>query len=422
MRLTRTCASALGRRLAALAVVMTFAGSALSATHDTASRRPEGGQAPVAISADLSGDAARTRLVITLSKAVAAQALLIERPDRVIIDLPEVNFQLPAGAGGRREGLVASFRCGLFAPGRSRVVIDLAQTATVSRLDVTKAPGDGATLLTIELSRADRETFRRAAAESRASAPQPPAAPAISEAQNDRRPVIVLDPGHGGIDPGALAAGGTLEKDIVFSFAQRLKSRLEAGGRYRVLLTRNEDVFIPLRDRVQMARSAKADLFVSIHADTISAAPQVRGLTVYTGAERASDAESAKVAERENKADAVAGIDAEDRPDEVSDILQELMMRETRGFSHRFAAKLIGELKPMIQLNSRPHREARFLVLRAPDVPAVLVELGYLSSQKDISLLMSQDWRDRSADAMATAIDRFFATRLATQGTAAVSP
>lgn len=384
--------------------------------------RADGAAAAVAISADLSGDASKTRLQITLSKSVMARALLIERPDRVIIELPEINFQLPAGAGGRREGLVASFRCGLFAPGRSRVVIDLAQPATVSRLDVSTRPSDDAALLTIELTRADRDAFRKAAADSRTT-PAPALASTVETgSRNDRRPVIVIDPGHGGVDPGALASAGALEKDIVFAFAQRLKAQLEGSGRYRVLMTRNEDVFVPLGERVRLAQAARADLFVSIHADTISAAPQVRGLTIYTGAERASDSESASVAERENKADAVAGLDADERSDDVADILQELMLRETRGFSHRFASKLIGELGPVMRLNSRPHREARFRVLRAPDVPAVLVELGYLSSRQDIDLLMSDDWRNRSTGAMAAAVDRFFSTRVAKQGTAPVSP
>jgi N-acetylmuramoyl-L-alanine amidase len=178
-----------------------------------------------------------------------------------------------------------------------------------------------------------------------------------------------------------------------------------------------------LSERVRIARAAKADLLISIHADTISGAPQFRGLTVYTGSERASDAESAQVADRENKADAVAGLESEDAADEgVADILQDLIRRETRGFSHAFAGKMIRELSPVMKLNVKPHREARFVVLRAPDVPAVLVELGYLSSSKDTDLLTSDQWRDRMTASMSGAIDRFFATRLAKQGTAPVSP
>jgi N-acetylmuramoyl-L-alanine amidase len=234
--------------------------------------------------------------------------------------------------------------------------------------------------------------------------------------------VIVIDPGHGGIDPGAAAHSGVIEKDLVLSFAQQLKKKLEAQGRYRVLMTRDEDVFVSLGDRVRSARSAKADLFISIHADSISGGQDVRGLTVYTGSERASDAESARLADRENKADAAAGIDSGDSPDDVLDILQDLTLRETRSFSHGFATRLVGELDTIARLNKNPRREAGFRVLRAHDVPSVLVELGYLSSKQDLDLLMSEQWRGKMVSAMAVAVDRFFATRLARQGAAAVLP
>jgi N-acetylmuramoyl-L-alanine amidase len=214
-----------------------------------------------------------------------------------------------------------------------------------------------------------------------------------------------------------------VEKEIVFAFAQKLKKRLEAAGRYRVVMTRDEDVFIPLGERVRVAQRLKADLFVSIHADTISGGQDVRGLTIYTGSERASDAESARLADRENKADQAAGIDSGDVPDEdVTDILNELTLRETRAYSHGFAGRLAGELDGVARLNKNPHRQAGFRVLRAHDVPSVLVELGYLSSRKDLDLLVSDDWRDKATAAMTAAVDRFFATRLARQGAAAVSP
>src|SRR4051794_20743357 len=361
-------------RLVVRAVLLVGAAAATAAlaSSDPSARRPDKPLAAVAIAAELSVEGGKTRLAITLSKPVEARAVVMERPDRVIVDLPEVNFQLPPESGRRREGVVASYRYGLFAPGRSRLVLDLSQPALVARVQPTVRGKDGAWVLTIELARADREAFRKAAAADArlaaapaAAAPAPPPVPS-----EDRRPLIVLDPGHGGVDPGALASTGTFEKDIVFAFAQRLRTRLEAGGRYPVRVTREGDVFVPLQERVRAARAAKADLFVSIHADTISHAPQVRGLTVYTGSERASDAESAQVADRENKADAVAGLESEDGADEgVADILQDLIRRETRGFSHAFAGKLIRELSPVMKLNVKPHREARFWVLRAPDVP-----------------------------------------------------
>ncbi|HEX2137517.1 MAG TPA: N-acetylmuramoyl-L-alanine amidase [Microvirga sp.] len=410
-------------RFAALLLAAALCGAASASP---ASRRPDSaqGQAAPAIAAaiDVAVEGGKTRLTVALSRPVTARAHVMERPDRVILDLNEVSFHVAGDTGRKREGLVASFRYGLFAPGRSRLVVDLAQPALVSKIEVEPNPKDGSALLVLELTRADRETFRRAVSEG--PAPEQPVATAkVPEVPADQRPLIMLDPGHGGVDPGAAAAGGMFEKDIVFAFAQKLQKKLEAEGRYRVMMTREQDVFVPLGERVRMAQRAGADLFISIHADTISAAGEVRGFTVYTGSERASDADSARLADRENKADAAAGIDAGEAPNEaVSDILKDLTARETRAFSHGFATRLVGELDTVGRLNKNPHRQAGFRVLRAHDVPSVLIELGYLSSRKDFDLLMSDEWRDRSTAAMTAAIDRFFATRVARQGSAPVSP
>lgn len=375
------------------------------------------------IAADVSVevDGPKTRFKVTLSKPVTAQASIMEKPDRLIIDLPEVAFHLPPDAGRQKAGLISSYRYGLFAPGRSRVVMELAQPATVSGLTVDANAAGGTALLTIELTRSERADFQRAAADSVAKAAQSAAAEPAPLAK-DARPVIMIDPGHGGIDPGANSTGGVFEKDLVLSFAQKLQKALEASGRYKIMMTRDKDVFISLGDRVRAARNVQADLFISIHADSISGGQEVRGLTVYTGAERASDADSARLAERENKADAVAGVESTDMPDDVSDILAELTLRETRGFSHGFAARLVGEFDSIARLNKNPHRQARFQVLRAHDVPSVLVELGYLSSKQDLDLLMSEEWRGKMVSAIGVAVDRFFATRFARQGAAAVLP
>jgi len=410
-------------RLAAACFFATFVAGAHAASSEL--RKPDQGQgqAPaIAAAIDLMNEAAKATLTVALSRPIVARARVMERPDRVIVDLPEVSFHVAGETGRKRDGLVSSFRYGLFASGRSRMVIDLAQPALVSRIDVEPSGKDGSAVLVLELARTDKETFRRAlSADSDADAT--PVAAAAPDGPKDRRPVIVLDPGHGGVDPGAAAAGGMVEKEIVFAFAQKLKSKLEAQGRYRVLMTRDHDVFVALGERVRLAQRAGADLFISIHADTISGAGEVRGFTIYTGSERASDADSARLADRENRADAVAGMDVGDLPDEdVTDILKDLTLRETRAFSHTFATRLVGELDAVGRLNKNPHRQAGFRVLRAADVPSVLVELGYLSSRKDFDLLISDEWRDRSTAAMSAAVDRFFATRLARQGFAPVSP
>ena len=375
----------------------------------------------IAAAATVETEGGRTRFKVTLSKPVTAQVSVMERPDRVIIDLPEVAFHLPVEAGRGKEGLIASYRYGLFAPGRSRVVMELTQPAVVSGMTTAPDATGAATILTIELSRADRDEFRKAAAESSAATKEASAAPVVREAK-DARPVIMIDAGHGGIDPGATGAGNVVEKDLVLAFAQRLKKKLEENGRYKIVMSRDQDVFVSLGDRVRAARATQADLFISIHADSISGGQEVRGLTVYTGSERASDADSARLADRENKADAVAGVESGDMPDDVSDILMELTLRETRGFSHSFASRLVGEFDSVARLNKNPHRQARFQVLRAYDVPSVLVELGYLSSQKDLDLLMSEEWRAKMVSAMSVAVDRFFAARIARRGAAAVLP
>ena len=402
--------------LACLALYGAGMGNGRAASH-AASHAPapvaRGAEPVMATEADVSGDSSRTGLTFTLSKPAEARAFLMEQPDRVVVELPEVAFRLPADAG-RRHGLVASFRHGLFAPGRSRIVIDLAQPA-LARVAMQEA--DGGAVLAIELTRADREAFRKAAAADRPALTHAGAGPAREVgAHEGLRPVVVLDPGHGGVDPGAIATTGAREKEVVFSFADRLRARLEASGRYRVVMTRDHDVFIPLDERVRLGRAAKADLFISIHADSIAAAPRIRGLTVYTGSNRRPMQSPQRLAERENTADAAAGLDGGEASEAVADILQDLTLRETRGFSHRFARKLAGEVSPVMPLSKKPHRQAGFRVLRTADVPSVLVELGYLSSRKDLDLLTSTEWRDRATGAMASAIDRFFAPRLASQG------
>ncbi|TVR09753.1 MAG: N-acetylmuramoyl-L-alanine amidase [Salinarimonadaceae bacterium] len=376
----------------------------------------------VAVSARIEAEADETRLVFKLSEPVAAAALHTAGPDRAIVDLPYVNFQIAESP--EAGGLVSGFRYGVFARDRSRIVIDLASPARVASIESVYRESEGAAFLTIALAPVDRTAFddladqdARRLLESAAAARS--SAPSIAD---DDRPLIVIDPGHGGVDPGAVAAGGVTEKDIVLSFSLALRDRLEEGGRYQVVMTREKDVFVALGERVRIAREAQADLFVSVHADSISSAPQVRGLTVYTGSDRASDAASQQLAERENRADAAAGVEEQEIEEGVADILMDLTRRETRGFSHGFARYLVDEIADVARLNSNPLRQAGFRVLRAPDVPSVLIELGYLSSSQDIAMLMSEEWREETTTAMADAIGRYFTTRFANRGIAPVSP
>ena len=388
---------------------------------------------PVASAVRVETEGPVTRLIFETSVRVDAEAYVMSNPDRVIVDLPEISFQLPSKAGqaepaSRGKKLppktVTSFRFGQFAPGKARIVIDLGRPAVVKATHAV--PRIGGFDLIIEMQDADAAIFAQAvkratqeavAREILADGPKRNERPAGAGL-----PVIVIDPGHGGIDVGAQAVGNVQEKDIVFDFAKSLRMQLERTGRYRVVMTRNGDSFVPLGERVKTARDANADLFISIHADILSDPQGVSGATIYTVSDKASDREAARLAEKENLADSVAGLEGQDDAGDVSDILFDLTRRETRTWSHAFARTLVnywGEAGP---LNKNPHRSAGFRVLKAPDVPSVLLELGYLSNARDTAALTRPEWRGKAAEATVKAVDAFFANRTGTAATGKVPP
>jgi N-acetylmuramoyl-L-alanine amidase len=227
--------------------------------------------------------------------------------------------------------------------------------------------------------------------------------------------VIVLDPGHGGVDPGTSSANGITEKEVVLTFARSLKTKLEATGRYEVYLTRDDDTFLPLRDRVAFAQKKGANLFLSIHADYFpSKVDKATGATVYTLSEEGSDEEARALAAKENFSDALAGVDLPTDSDEVlANILIDLAQRETQNRSVVFARSIVGELAAKGGLHTKRLRSAGFRVLKAPDIPSVLLELGFLSNPDDEKRLTSDTWRDRTADAVEESIDAYFAKRVA---------
>jgi N-acetylmuramoyl-L-alanine amidase len=280
---------------------------------------------------------------------------------------------------------------------------------------VEPAAGQPARLV-VDLAATDRDSFMKTlAAEGR---PVQAATASGVERENahkgDPRPIIVLDPGHGGIDNGAVAGSGAMEKDIVLEFSATLRDQLERSGKYRVVMTRTDDTFIPLVDRVRMARIRQAALFVSIHADAIGKGEgEAQGATIYTLSETASDAEAGRLAETENRADVIAGIDMSHEPGDVADILIDLAQRETKAFSLHFAKTLVADMKKVARMHKNPLKSAGFKVLKAPDVPAVLIELGYVSSKDDLKQLTSETWRAKTAGAISSAIDNFFSTRIA---------
>jgi N-acetylmuramoyl-L-alanine amidase len=230
---------------------------------------------------------------------------------------------------------------------------------------------------------------------------------AWAEAPRRLRPLIMLDPGHGGVDPGCIGVTGIYEKDITLSTAQALAQELEASGRYRVDLTRSVDEFVALGERVERARAARADLMLSIHADALPEA-HMRGASVFTLSEQASDRAAAALAARENKADLVAGVDLSSHAPEVSDILFDLARRETNNESIRLARQLVDELGRRVQLLNHSHRSAGFAVLKAPDIPSALVEIGCLSNRQEEAELQLPAYQKKLAAGLRQSIVDFF--------------
>jgi N-acetylmuramoyl-L-alanine amidase len=370
---------------------------------------------PVATDARLGGDDTQTRFVVDLNRRVDLHVFTLADPYRVVVDIPQVTFRLPPKAGETGRGLIKAFRFGLVMPGGSRIVLDAVKPVRVDKAFVVD-PADGASArLVLDLVATDRESFlRKVALDQRFAHAQAPPARELQPSSGDARPLIVLDPGHGGIDTGTKGPNGQLEKEIVLDFTKRLREKIETAGKYRVLLTRSDDTFVPLAERVRFAREAGAALFISIHADSLPRREgDTQGATVYTLSETATDPAAARLAEQENRADVIAGVDLKEQPDDVAGILIDLAQRETKTFSVQFASKLVGIMKQTIRLHKDPLKSAGFRVLRAPDVPSVLVELGYVSNKEDLQSLSSDSWRDRTANAMASAIDGYFSAHLA---------
>jgi N-acetylmuramoyl-L-alanine amidase len=389
----------------------------LSATCLAAGPGSAGEGYPVATDARIGGDDAQTRFVVDLSRKIELRVFTLADPLRVILDLPQVTFQLPPKAGEAGRGLVKAFRYGLVMQGGSRIVLDLARPARVDKAFVLDPVEGQPARIVLELSATDRESFLRGLALDRGTEPSEPRAPVRNAAHGagaDTRPLIIIDPGHGGIDNGTHASSGESEKTIVLEFAMLLRDSLERTGKFRTVMTRTDDRYVTLAERVRLGRAQKAALFISIHADALAAGEgDAQGASVYTLSDTASDAEAARLAEAENKADLIAGVDLTTEPDDVADILIDLAQRETKSFSAQFARILVAELKSAARLHKNPLKSAGFKVLKAPDVPSVLVELGFVSNRQDLKLMKSDPWRVRTVGALVQAVDAFFAKQYA---------
>jgi len=456
------------RKLYKWCAAVAIAAAAISAVHIAVYQDPAGATPPIASvsEARIAGDEARTRFVADLDRPVSYSVYVIDNPYRVVVDLPDVRFNMPPEIGDAGKGLIRAYRFGQLAPGKSRIVIDtigpvlieksfvlnpdngqparmiidIVQTdqRTFARIKATERPTRSAAVTPVQpnpdtlaellkregVARIDEEAERAEQTEMTASLipkprPKPSQSGPASGILADRagaappvRPVVVLDPGHGGIDGGTVSRKGTPEKKVVLAFARELRKKLLATGRFEVHMTRNDDRFISLGKRVKFARAKKADLFIAVHADSLRQR-RVRGATVYTLSEKASDAEAAALAEKENSADFIGGVNLGEDAGEVAGILLDLALRETKNHSIYFARRVVKNLKPVTPLNRRPVRSAGFKVLRAPDVPSVLLELGYLSNRHDEKNLVSSRWRRKAAGAVTGAIEGFFSPEVA---------
>ncbi len=337
-------------------------------------------------------------IYLRFNDTVRPKIYVLDKPSRLVVDLPTVDWQVKKPLAGYRGTLIRNVRFAQFSKTMSRLVFDL--DGRVKILDTQQFVDRKSNRPVVMVSLSDlRPRDKRNAR----ALPAPKSKPD----REDQLPLIVIDAGHGDQDPGAIGPNGTQEKQVTLRYAKALRAALLRSGRYRVKLTRDKDVFIRLRDRVKIARDAKADLFISLHADS---APNhyARGLSVYTLSEEASDEESRKLAERENKSDIIAGLTFDDTSEDVADILIDLAQRETRNKSAKLAGALVKELGRKVRLLENAQRSAGFAVLKAPDVPSVLVETGFLSNPKEEKLLNSADYQRRVIDGIVNGIDSYF--------------
>jgi N-acetylmuramoyl-L-alanine amidase len=395
--------------------VLLFGTAWAASRTDAAIPRPRPAEEfPVASDVRLGGDESQSRMVVDFSQKLDVRAFTLADPYRVVIDMPQVTFRFRPGTGETGRGLIKAFRYGLVMPGGSRIVIDLARPVRIDKAVVLDAANDQPARLILDLAAIDREAFMRLAAPDRRLPDNRRTEQQTEDSPGDPRPLIVIDPGHGGIDNGTRAATGEPEKTIILAFCLLLRDKMERTGKYRVVMTRTDDTFVALGERVALARSRQASLFISVHADALARGEgDAQGATIYTLSERASDARAARVAETENRADVIAGVDLSTEPKDVAGILIDLARRETKSYSVQFAQALVAAMHGSVRLHQNPMKSASFVVLKAPDVPSVLVELGFVSNKTDLKSLISAEWRERTADAIVQALETYFNTRLA---------
>jgi N-acetylmuramoyl-L-alanine amidase len=414
-----TCVKFLRRQASVSFVVAVFACWALFLVGDADAAKKRRPTTVTAIEVVTKGDA--TRFFAELTSDTRFTATVLAEPYRVIIDMADVAFDLPSGAGQQSKGLIRQVRYGIIEKGKSRIVIDTEGPVLIKESLLVPKKGKAMPRISLELSATTPEAFaagqeRDEAALPQASSPEVtaslpvmmPKIPLGDGVKKAGRRLVVIDPGHGGIDPGAISRSKTKEKDVVFAFAQEVRDALKAEGKHEVALTRETDRFMTLNDRVAFTKRAQADLFIAIHADILRG-QTATGTTLYTLSDTASDEEAEALALKENKTDIIAGVNLGEQVVEVADVLIELVQRESKNHANLFSRKALDELKGVTTMTGKPLRSAGFVVLKVPDVPSVLIELGFLSNKEDERKLNDPVWRKRMAVALARAIDKHFA-------------
>jgi N-acetylmuramoyl-L-alanine amidase len=404
-------------------LVALFGGAVLSPlpiAQETTPQEAPAAAAPVALpnvmDVRVSATPERARLVIDLAGKTEFALVSLSEPDRLAIDVRAATFSVPEPSGKPAgEGMIADYAVEQAAPDRVRTTLTLSAPAQVQQAYVLDPFEGQPARLVVDVIPATAEEFAANVARDLAASGSttPPAASPTPAGGSElpvaiaTRPLVVIDPGHGGIDSGAETADGIKEKDIVLAFALRLQELLVASGRFDVALTREDDTFLRLEERVALARTNKADLFISVHADSFQQ-PEIRGASVYTRDENATDVLDKVLADNENKTDIIAGFAMPQMAPEVVDILLDLMRREMRHQSFMAAQAIVHQLQPSVELRRFPVRQADFFVLQAPDVPSVLLELGFLSNAADMANLLQGEWQDRTADALARGVSAYF--------------
>lgn len=373
----------------------------------------------LAFGARIAGDDARTRVVVEFDRKPDFSLHYVADPVRVVVDLPETAFGLKADSLEPR-GLFDAIRYGGMGAGSSRIVLSAKGPVAVTHAEVIAEEGGKGYRLVLDAERVDQTRFDALLGEQQwtgsVAATKTDRPVAVAPTKEGGPFIIAIDAGHGGIDTGALAGETkTEEKHVTLAFAQDLVEALNKGAGIEAFLTRDKDVFLSLPQRVQIARNKGANLFISLHADALRQ-KDIRGATVYTISDKASDHLAAGLAARENLSDEIAGVPLQSEPAEVADILIDLTRRETQAFSVNMARAVVSSFEGQINLINNPHRFAGFRVLQAPDVPSILLELGFLSNKEDEKLLLDPVWRKKVSERLAVAVQRYREQAVASGG------